>query len=301
MDVMRAGVLREHIARQDAADAYRIIAVALPVRLGDFEGVRPARVAEQPVGRVVKIVVPRHFLAVGRYAGLLRILQLAQQPPALFKQLDGLLIESIPLDGGLGVDVHHRETRRQKARRQRSGRALLEEEGHVGRERVFAAAARFQLHRHHRTDRRDLPRKRQVELPAGLLIILRAEMHFFMAQHGPQDGEPVHVLFELGEQELRKVKVVFDLAHVQVFRRAGVLFEVESFHVADGAGDFVEQHVAGSPARLHLRCGALGGGHLERPNRIHRRAEQPQPTQLEQIATRLEKLSNGPCIHNSHL
>ncbi len=163
------------------------------------------------------------------------------------------------------------------------------------------AAARFQLHRHHRTDRRDLPRESQVELPAGLLIILRAKVHFLVAQHGPQDSELVHVLFELGEQQLRKVQVVFDLADVQVFRRAGVLFEVESLHVADGAGDFVEQHVAGVPARLHFRSPALGGGHLQRPNRIHRCAEQPQPAQLEQIAPRLEELSNGPRIHNSHL
>ena len=45
VDVMRAGVLRQDVARQDAGDAYGIVAVALAVFLGDFEGGGPAVVA----------------------------------------------------------------------------------------------------------------------------------------------------------------------------------------------------------------------------------------------------------------
>ena len=47
MDVVRAGVLRQHIARQHAGDADRGVAVALAILLGDLERGGPAIVGQR--------------------------------------------------------------------------------------------------------------------------------------------------------------------------------------------------------------------------------------------------------------
>ena len=77
VDVVRAGVLRQHIARQHAGDADRSVAVALAVRLGDLECGGPAAVGEQLVGGIVEILVARHLAAVRGEADALGLAQLA--------------------------------------------------------------------------------------------------------------------------------------------------------------------------------------------------------------------------------
>lgn len=119
-------------------------------------------------------------------------------------------------------------------------------------------------------------------MASGLLVVLAAEVNLFVAQHGSRHGELVHVLFELGEQEVREIEIVAQLADVQIFRRAFVLLEVERLNVADGPGDLVEENIAGRAARLYF---LLAGLHLQRPDAIHRCADQTESAQLEQIAT----------------
>src|SRR5207245_8246069 len=68
MDMVRARVLSEHIARQNAGNAHRRVAVALTVFFRDVECRGPAAVAPQPVRGLVEIIVASHLPAVTRDA-----------------------------------------------------------------------------------------------------------------------------------------------------------------------------------------------------------------------------------------
>ncbi len=128
VDVVRAGVLREHVARQDAEIPTAIVAVALAVALGDLERRRPAGVGEQLVRGIVEIVVARHLAAVGCQpdASASCVQFAAEQPPPLFEQISiGFLIERHALHRRVRIDIDHGESRRQETGGERARTAPL--------------------------------------------------------------------------------------------------------------------------------------------------------------------------------
>src|SRR5581483_6507702 len=163
----------------------------------------------------------------------LALTEFGEQPPALFEQGHGLFVERHTFYRGVGIDVDHREARRQEAGRKRAGKGFVEVERHVDRKRVVRSAARLQFHGDDGADGRNLAREREIQLATRLRVVLPAEVYLLVAEHGAQDGQFVDVLLHAREQQVGERDVVVNAADVEVFRRARVFLEVEGFDVAD--------------------------------------------------------------------
>jgi hypothetical protein len=112
-------------------------------------------------------------------------------------------------------------------------------------------------------------------------------MDDFVALHGADDGDFVHLFGQFGEETVAEVKVVADGADVEVFLGAEVFFEVEAVDVGEGSGEFDDYAEAGGAAGVGTACGAGGLG----DQRLRGEgAEETVATETEEVSAGWEKV-----------
>ena len=291
VDDAGAGVLRQDVAGQDAAEAELVAAVALLVGVAGREHLRPARVLQQLVGVVVEGLVVGGALAHRGALALVDLGQLGEQPPALGQHLVGAgHVAAERGEDSARIEIEAGGPRRQEAGAERSGARLGQVGADVGGEGVALATLRSQLVADDRAERGDLAGHRRVQRAAGLGVVLAVEVDELRRLERAHQRHLIHLADQLREERPRQVQALLHLGDVEILRRPVRLLEVPGVHLADGAAQLDEDAVAGGAARRRRALRA----HVERPHQaVHPGAGQRHAAIFQGVATRRQQVGQS--------
>ena len=123
-------------------------------------------------------------------------------------------------------------------------------------------------------------------------------MDFLVADERTLDCDAVHHLFHAREHVHREKNTRVDLMDLEILGGCDVVLKVEGVQMADGAGDFKKNHVAGVATRMGLAAG-VRSPEFQRPDAFERRADQAKSTVLQKLAAGGDQITN--CLWMIHM